>query len=390
MQYTKKQKEVFSLWRTGKLSRINIFEGAVRSGKTVASVLLFGLIVAAAPKDSKFLMAAKTLKSLERNVLDVMCGMYGHHFSYSLSKKQATLLGKKIYLEGVADKSAESKIRGLTLYGAYIDELTLMPENFFSMLLSRLSEKGATLVATTNPDSPNHWLYRNYLTRDGLDLTDLKFSLSDNTFLDKRYVESLKKEYKGVFYKRFIEGEWVVAEGLVYPMFSPDIHVVEKPVPDVGEFYISVDYGSVNPCSMGLWYVCGGSAHRVREFYHDSRRTHTVLTDTEYYEALEELAGRYPIQYVVVDQSATSFIEVIRRKGRFSVKKAVNDVIPGIRRTAMVLSEKRLTFSPGCIDIIREFSEYAFDEEAGCDRVIKESDHAMDDMRYFVNTVLRR
>ncbi|MBQ7039072.1 MAG: PBSX family phage terminase large subunit [Clostridia bacterium] len=389
MNYTKKQKEALRLWQKGGLKRINIFSGAVRSGKTVASVILFALFVASSPKGSRFLMGGRTLKSLERNVLDIMKDMFGVHFSFSTSKKEAELFGRKIYLEGVSDKSAESKIRGLTLFGAYLDELTLLPENFFSMLLSRLSDKGAKLIATTNPDSPNHWLYKNYLTRDELDINDIKFSLEDNTFLDEKYIEALKKEYTGVFYKRFIEGKWVVAEGLVYPMFSKEKHVLNKEIPQEGQFYISVDYGSVNPCSMGLWYVSGCSAHRVREFYHDSKKTHTVMTDAEYYEALESLAGTYPIQYVVVDPSATSFIEVIRRNGRFSVKKADNDVLAGIRRTALVLSEGRLTFSPSCRDILREFSEYAFDDTANTDKVIKESDHAMDDMRYFVNTVMR-
>lgn len=389
MNYTKKQTEILKLWKNNKFKRINIFQGAVRSGKTVASLMVFMLIVIASPKGSNFLMAAKTIKSLERNVLDVLKNIAGSHFSCSTSKKEAYLFGRKLYLEGVSDKAAESKIRGLTLYGAYVDELTLIPENFFTMLLSRLSDNGAKVIATTNPDSPSHWLYRNYLSRDGLDLLDIKFSLDDNTFLDKKYIEALKKEYTGVFYQRFIEGKWVVAEGLVYPMFSESIHVTDKKVPHEGEFYISVDYGSVNPCSMGLWYVSDGSAHRVKEFYHDSKRSHRVMTDAEYYEELKSLAGTYPIQYVVVDPSAASFIEVIKRDGRFSVRKAANDVITGIRRTALALSERKLTFSPSCKDIVREFSEYAFDDDAPVDKVIKENDHAMDDMRYFVNTVLR-
>ena len=390
MNYTTKQTEVLKAWRKNQFKRINIFQGAVRSGKTVASVLIFMLIVMTAPKNSNFLMAAKTMKSLERNVLDILKGVAGKFFEYSTTKKEAYLFDRKIYLEGVSDKAAENKIRGLSLYAAYIDELTLIPENFFAMLLSRLSDKGAKLIATTNPDSPSHWFYRNYLTRDDLDLLNIEFTLEDNNFLNEKYIEELKKEYTGVFYQRFIEGKWVVAEGLVYPMFSENSHVCEKDVPNEGQFYISVDYGSVNPCSMGLWYVSEGKAHRVKEFYHDSKKTHSIMTDAEYYEELKNLAGTYPIQYVVVDPSASSFIEVIKRDGRFSVKKAENDVIQGIRRTALALSENRLTFSPCCKDIIREFTEYAFDDEAPSDKVIKESDHAMDDMRYFVNTVLRR
>ncbi len=387
-RYTKQQRALLKLWQENKLKRLNILQGAVRSGKTWISIVLWIFFVASAPKGSKFLMSARTLTTLQRNVLEPMSEIVGKQFSYSLSKKEANLFGQKIYLEGAGDSGAESKIRGMTIYGAYCDELTLMPESFFAMLLSRMSMKGAKLIATTNPDSPNHWLYRKYLSRTDLDLLNMNFSIDDNKFLPKKYVEELKKEYTGVFYKRYIEGKWAVAEGIVYPMFSFERHVqnLDK---FKGEFYISVDYGTLNPCSMGLWVVANGKAHRLGEYYHDGRTSQTLMTDEEYYHELERLASDYPIQYVVVDPSAASFIEVIRRHGRFSVRKANNNVLHGIRLVSSLLSEDRLTFDPSCKAIISEFGAYAWDESAPCDKVIKDSDHAMDDMRYFVMTVLK-
>lgn len=390
MAFSEKQYEILDAWRENKLRRINILQGAVRSGKTFISCIIWVFFVASAPNDATFLMAARTLNTLERNILHIIRRLAGQHFTYSLHKKEATLFGKTVYLEGAGDKAAEEKIRGMTLYGAYVDELTLIPESFFNMLLSRLSLKDAKLFATTNPDSPNHWLYRNYLSRTDLDLYNINFSISDNPFLDYQYVRELKKEYKGVFYERYIEGKWVVAEGLVYPMFSYEKHVKIREVPTTGQFYISVDYGTLNPCSMGIWHVQGMGAYRFNEFYHSGKENNRLMTDEEYYAELEKLAGTYPIQYIIVDPSAASFIEVIKRHGRFSVKKADNTVMDGIRRVQAYLSNYRLTFSPLCKNTIREFSEYAFDETAPQDKVIKESDHAMDDIRYFVNTVLRR
>ena len=149
-----------------------------------------------------------------------MCGLFGSCFTYSLSKKEGRLFGRKIYLEGASNAQAESKIRGMTLNGAYCDELSLFPEDFFAMLLSRLSVSGAKLIATTNPDNPGHWLKRNYLDNDALDLLDLKFTLDDTPFLPSEYVRALKTEYTGVFYDRFILGNWTAAEGRIYEDFS--------------------------------------------------------------------------------------------------------------------------------------------------------------------------
>ena len=393
--YTPKQRELLRIWQRGKLRRINLLEGSVRSGKTWISLVVWAFWVATMPRDGNYLMVAKTLTSLRRNCLDLLQELVGtKYFTYSLSKKEARLFGRLVYLEGVNDARAESKIRGMTLQGAYCDELTLFTEDFFSMLLSRLSCPGAKLIATTNPDSPQHWLKVKYMDRAAeLDMLIMKFLIEDNTFLDPEYVENLKKEYVGVFYDRFILGQWVVAEGRVYPMFTdnPDRFILRGATAGMdGQFYISCDYGTINPLSLGLWCVHGKQAIRIKEYYWDSRREGHQKTDEEYYADLERLAHGYYIRRVIVDPSAASFIECIRRHGKFRVWEADNDVLNGIRVTASLLNAGMVKVHESCKDAIREFGLYRWDEKKNSDAVLKENDHAMDDIRYFCYTVLAR
>ena len=387
---TKRQNELLQLAKGG-LKRINILHGSVRSGKTWISLVLWCIWIRNMPAGGAYLMTAKTLTTLKRNCLDLLEELAGRrNFQYSVSGKEARLYGRKIYLEGAADSLAESKIRGMTLQGAYCDEVTLLDEEFFGMLLSRLSEPGARLFGTTNPEGPEHWFKRGYIDRaDELDMLIFKFLIDDNTFLDPDYVASLKKEYTGVFYKRFILGEWCSADGLVFPMFDPARHVCDEIPAATGyaEYYISVDYGTMNPCSMGLWRIDESRAVRLDERYYSGRKQKRLMTDEEYYLMLEGLAGNRDIRAVVVDPSAASFIETIRRHGRFSVRKANNNVIDGIRTVGSLLSGDRLLICRSCKDIIREFGAYMWDTKAGEDAVIKENDHAMDDMRYFCSTI---
>ena len=375
----------------GGLRRINVLHGSVRSGKTWISLVLWCVWIRNMPKDKNYLMTAKTLTTLKRNCLDLLEVLAGrNNFKYSISKKEGVLYGRKIYLEGVNDMGAESKIRGMTLQGAYCDEITLFNEEFFSMLLSRLSEPGAKLFGTTNPDNPNHWFKVKYIDRkDELDFFLMEFLIDDNTFLDPRYVEELKKEYTGVFYRRFILGEWCSAEGLVYPMFDKEIHTISQiPQPaGVAEYYISVDYGTLNPCSMGLWRLDDRCAVRLKESYYSWKQQKRLLTDEEYYERLSALAKGFDIKCVVIDPSAASFIATIRRHGEFSVRKADNNVLNGIRITGSLLKGEKLLIHNSCEDTIREFGTYSWDEESEEDRVVKEFDHAMDDIRYFCTTV---
>ena len=216
----------------------------------------------------------------------------------------------------------------------------------------------------------------------------LHFTMDDNPALTPAIRSRYENLYTGVFYRRFILGQWCMAEGLVYD-FDPKLHT-GIPKTTAGRYYISVDYGTRNPFSAGLWQVTEGKAYRIREFYHNGRETGRMLTDEEYCDALEELAGGLPVEQVVVDPSAASLIAAIRRRGKFSVRKARNEVLPGIRLVASLLKAGVLMFSPECTDAIREFGLYRWDDGGEKDGVVKEHDHAMDDIRYFCASVLRR
>lgn len=221
LMFTAKQSELISLLKHNRLRRLNLLEGSVSSGKTWISLILWAVWIASRPQEYMYLMCAKSLQTLKRNCLLPLQTLVGRkNFTFSLSTKEGFLFGRKILLEGANDARSEGKIRGLTIGGAYCDELTLFPEDFFAMLISRLRVEGAKLIATTNPDKPGHWLKKNYIDNEKAEMLCIKFLIDDNTMLPKDYVDSIKKEYQGVFYKRFIRGAWVSAEGCIYTEFA--------------------------------------------------------------------------------------------------------------------------------------------------------------------------
>ena len=257
MIYTAKQRALMELWRTDKLKRLNLLEGSVSSGKTWVSLVLWAFWVSQMPMAGLYLMCAKSITTLKRNCLLLLQELVGQsNFVFSTNSKEGWLFGRHIILEGANDMRAESKIRGLTLQGAYCDELTQFPEDFFAMLLSRLRLPNAKLIATTNPDSPHHWLKENYIDRaDELDFLDVQFLIDDNTTLPPDYVENIKREYVGVYYERYILGRWVIAEGLVYKPFADhnDKYVIDsaddwlkKHGERVAVLSFGVDFGGTN------------------------------------------------------------------------------------------------------------------------------------------------
>lgn len=382
-------------------ARINVMDGSVRSGKTIASLVTWIMFVSGAPP-GELLMVGKTERTLKRNILDVLEQIVGsRYFKYNLGAGEVTLFGRRIYLVGANDLRSEGKIRGLTLVGAYGDEISLWPESFFIMLLSRLSVPGARFIGTTNPDSPYHWLKTNYLDRaEELNLKRWHFTLEDNPNLDPAYIEALKKEYTGLWYKRFILGLWVMAQGVIYDMFDEIKHKIPTVEREYSEYHIAVDYGTQNPTTFGLWGKCAkgeyaGKWIKIKEYYYSGRDENKQKTDEEYYQDLEKFAGDLvrcrEMKYVIVDPSAASFITLIRRKGKFKVKPAKNDVIEGIRNMATALSRGLILYNDCCTNTFREFYSYVWDEKAaerGEDRPLKQNDHCMDSDRYFVNTTI--
>lgn len=376
-------------------ARINVLDGSVRSGKTIASLVAWIMFVSEAPP-GELLMVGKTERTLKRNILDVLEQIVGFkYFKYSLGAGEATLFGRRIYLVGANDLRSEGKIRGLTLVGAYGDEIALWPESFFTMLLSRLSVPGARFIGTTNPDSPYHWLKTSYLDRVGeLGLRRWHFSLEDNPNLDPAYVEALKKEYVGLWYKRFISGLWVQAEGAVYDMWDDAIYAVDEVPSQFTRYYVGVDYGTSNPTVFLLVGQHEDKLYVIDEYYWDSAERGRQKTDAEYSRDLREfIKGRYP-QAIVIDPSATSFITQLRRDGVRMIRHANNSVLDGIRTVAALLPQKRLfVYRERCSNLLREFTAYVWDPQAqkrGEDRPLKQNDHALDALRYVVHTVFGR
>ncbi len=369
-----KQAQALALVKSGGLRRINILEGSVRSGKTWISMIMWGFWVAGAPRNGAYLMAGKTLTTLRRNVLEPMCGIFGDCFSYSLSRKEGSLFGRKIYLEGAANAQSESKIRGMTLNGAYCDELSIFPEDFFAMLLSRLSAEGAKLIATTNPDNPGHWLKRNYLDNKALSLLDLKFTLEDNTFLPPEYVRSLKTEFTVVFYDRFILGNWTAAEGRIYEDFSQKCvispvelrqRLAESPLITS---VIGVDYGGNKSASA---FVHTGFDAGFRNVYvlseHYDRRNSSAEALIDAFKGFTaEEKERFPVLSTACCDSAEqllikSFRSAVSLEVKNALKKQVSTRINMVNR---LISAGRLHVSAECPHLIDALNSAVWDEHS--------------------------
>ena len=396
--FSEKQKRVLTWWVPGDPDcgkEAIICDGAVRSGKTLAMGLGFFLWAQASFRGRKFGVCGKTISSLRRNVLSEvlprLAGM-GAVWKEKRSENLVTVrfLGREnyFYLFGGRDEGSAALIQGVTLAGLLLDEAALMPRSFVEQACARCSVAGSRLWFNCNPAGPGHWLYKSWiLEAEKRNCLRLHFTMEDNPSLTTQVRQRYERLYDGVFYRRFVLGEWVQAEGRVYDFFGPEL---VRPVPKgpFDKWYISCDYGTVNPTSMGLWGRCGGVWYRVKEFYFSSRQAQRQMTDEEYAGAMAELAEGRSIAAVIVDPSAASFMEVLRRRG-WRVRKAENDVLGGIRLTADCLKDGRVVICEGCGDCLREMEEYVWDLSAGeRDRVKKEHDHAMDDMRYFVSTVL--
>ena len=396
--FSKRQLIAMTWWNRPGLKEYDgiLCDGAVRSGKTVSLVVGFFLWSMSSFRGQTFALCGKTVGAMRRNITDHLGDWLGGILQFRESFSQNKLVVRDraghentYYLFGGRDESACQLIQGITLAGVLLDEAALMPQSFVQQACARCSVSGSKLWFSCNPEGPEHWLYRDFIQQaKAKNLLHLHFTMADNPALPDSIKARYETLYTGIFYRRFILGQWCMAEGLVYD-FDPALHVQQPPRPG-GHYYISVDYGTQNPFSAGLWQVCGGKAYRLREFYYSGRDTGQMLTDEQYHEKLVELAGTLPVEQVIVDPSAASFIATIRQHGIFSVRKAKNEVLPGIRWVATLLQAGMLVISPQCRDAIREFGFYRWDESSQQDRVVKEHDHAMDDIRYFCATVLRR
>lgn len=378
--------------------RVNVWEGSIRSGKTVGSLLRWVMFCANGPTSGALVIIGRTRDTAWRNVIlplqdEALLGEAAHQVVGNYGAPTVQILGRTVYVLGAHDAKAEKILRGLTVAGAYVDEMTVVSEEFFTQLLGRMSVAGARLFGTTNPDSPGHWLKKKFLDRlhQLPDWRSWHFVLDDNPSLTADYVASIKREFTGLWYRRFILGEWVQAEGAVYDMWDPARHVVEaSSIPDMERVLaLGVDYGTTNP-TRGL--LVGLAEQRLWAL---DEWAPTGGTDAQLSLSLRTwLAGRYPHpwrdpEWVFVDPAAASFKLQLFTDGMSNVANGANAVLPGIRTVASLLSTDRLVVSERCQQLIEQIPGYSWDPkktEKGEDAPIKCDDHEADALRYAVHT----
>ena len=397
-KFSPKQKRVMCWWGPRSADRhydAIICDGAVRSGKTLCMGLSFVCWAMASFRGAQFAFCGKSVVSLRRNLLQELTPTL-EELGFRCRERRSenlVIIGRsgrenRFYLMGGKDEGSAAFIQGVTLAGVLLDEAALMPRSFVEQAIARCSVQGSRLWFNCNPEGPQHWFYQEWiLKRETRNALYLHFTMEDNPSLSARIRQRYRSSYSGAFYRRFILGEWTAAKGLVYDFFDPARDAVPRPGGKMEQYVISVDYGTANPCSFGLWGLREGVWYRMEEYYYASRKTGVQLTDQEYVRALQALADGREIRSVVADPSAASFITALRQAG-FHVVKANNDVLSGIRITADLLKRGRIAICEGCADCLREIAMYRWSEETeGRDAPHKDNDHAMDDMRYFAVTV---
>jgi len=398
-EFSPKQIQVLSWWCQGSpFCNMNsvICDGAVRSGKTVCMSISYVLWAFYRFNGASFAICSKTIRSVKRNVVTPLLAVmrdlgfesrerYSENYVDIFTKNQSN----RFYLFGGKDESSAALIQGMTLSGIFLDEVALMPRSFVEQALARCSVEGSKFWFNCNPEYPQHWFRQEWiLKRKEKNVLYIHFKMEDNPSLSAEILARYKSLYSGAFYQRFVEGKWIAASGAVYPFMSSDSEFCDVPCSEAVKYIISCDYGTVNPSSFGLWGLVDGVWYRLDEYYYDSRAKGFQRTDEEHYLGLCELAGNREIERIIVDPSAASFIQTIRRHGRFIVQPADNKVVDGIRSVSTALRDGRVKICRTCRDAMREFGLYRWDDSGIKDCPIKENDHAMDDIRYFVTAVV--
>ena len=399
--FSTKQKKVLTWWCPASPVKDMdgiIADGAIRSGKTLSMSLSYVLWAMNSFNQQNFGMAGKTIGSFRRNVLFWLKLMLASRKYTVIDKRSDNLLivskGNTVnyfYIFGGKDERSQDLIQGITLAGMFFDEVALMPESFVNQATGRCSVDGSKYWFNCNPDSPRHWFKVNWIDKaEEKRLVYLHFTMDDNLSLSERIKARYRGMYAGVFFKRYIEGIWCVAEGLVYSMFDEDKHVSDKHMTGAKEWVVSIDYGTVNPFAAGLWAFDGRHAQMEYEYYYDSRETGVRRDDETHYQELCKLIGGRKVSFIIVDPSAASFIETIKKHGKYIAKGAENDVLDGIRVVTTMLNKGIISFYKDCESVMQEMGLYSWDMESPEDAVIKENDHQCDQIRYLCYTFLRR
>jgi PBSX family phage terminase large subunit len=388
MKLTEKQNE--NIRNANK--RLNFKVGAVRSGKSFVDMAytIPSRIRAVSGKDGLNILIGVSRDTIERNILQPMREIYTEALVGTINSRNiAKVCGEDVYCLGAEKISQVAKIQGASIKYCYGDEIAKWNKDVFMMLLSRLDKPYSMMDGACNPEYPTHWL-KEFLDNPSLDKYIQHYKIFDNPFLPKEYVDNLCKEYEGtVYYGRLIEGEWTLAEGLIYPMYKDAIE--ETPQEAKSEaFVLSIDYGTQNAFSAGLWGKYGRIWYRLKEYYYSGRNTGIQKTDEEYAEDLDRFIEGVPFVErirTIIDPSAASFITLLKKRGKYHVVPAKNDVADGIRETATAMKTGLIKITPCCENWLKEVQGYVWDDKAAEDKPVKVDDHAMDDTRYFVKTM---
>lgn len=424
--FSLKQKKVLYWWRHKKFSKkdIIIADGAIRSGKTISMIVSFMQWSQDTFDSETFIIAGKSIGSLKRNVIKPLLQIltsWGWKYTYNRSENYIEV-GKSIYyLFGAVNEASQDVLAGLTSAGALADEIALYPRSFTEQMIGRCSVKGSKIFCNCNPDNPYHYFKIDYIDKaKDKNILYLHFELSDNLTLSDEIKNRYKRMFTGVFFKRYVLGLWVIAEGVIYDMFNEKLHVVDCANMKFTEFYISCDYGTYNALSFGLWGFNPSDKvwYKYRNYYYSGKEKGIQKDDSQYYKDLEifindniikeRYSGEVPEDIIkekkeneyiinkfflgiVIDPSASSFIATIRNNGEYDFIKAENDVLEGIRNMSTALNTGLIKFDKSCIESIKEFYSYKWDEKAterGEDSPVKQFDHTKDEERYFCNTIL--
>lgn len=365
-----------------------IAEGAIRSGKTYSMITGFLTWSRSGFDGGAFIVAGRSVGALKRNVVRPMLSIMrrmGWSYEYNRSEQRIDCGGNTYYLFGASNEAAQDTMQGLTACGCYADEAALFPESFVDQMVARCSVEGSKLWFNCNPRYPSHFFKRKWIDRaDELNLLHLHFTMDDNPALSEAIIARYERMYTGVFHQRYILGLWTMAEGLIYPQYEDALE--PRYGGPAARWCVSCDYGTQNAFAALKWAYDGSVWHLVDEYRYSGRDEGHQKTDADYVEDMKAFFGDLPSRTpFIVDPSAASFIAAMRREG-FAVKKAKNNVLDGIRHTATCLQDGSVRIAETCEETRKEFAGYAWDEKRDGDHPIKENDHMMDALRYFVET----
>ena len=427
--FSKKQRKLLKWWQHKKIKEndIIIADGAIRSGKTIAMIVSFMQWSQDSFDNESFIIAGKSIGSLKRNVIKPLLQIlntWGWKYNFNRSENYIQVAGNTYYLFGANNEASQDVLQGLTSAGALADEVALFPKSFTDQMIGRCSVEGSKIFCNCNPDGPYHYFKTEFIDKaKEKKILYLHFTMDDNLSLSEKVKARYKRMFSGVFFKRYILGLWVIAEGIIYDMFDEKKHIVDTSGMKFTQYYVSCDYGTYNALSFGLWGFNPKDKiwYKIKNYYYSGKETGKQKDDSEYYDILEkfvydeelkifenepeEIRKKYKnfneyistyicktiIKGIIIDPSASSFITTIKKHGKFNVIKAKNDVLEGIRNMATALNEQTVLFDKSCKDSIREFYSYMWDDKAserGEDKPIKKFDHTKDEERYFINTII--